>query len=99
MDYTDLLNMLYENPPPAPQERTSWVNDVKSRKGVWFRATIESVSPSLMEYTFHLKQQKVSDSNHLRVSARKKKLVNPTQQSDPAHRRALNRIRQRTNRG
>ena len=99
LEYLDILEMLYNVDPPVPQKRRPWVDDIKCRKGVWWRATIESVTPGLMDHTFHAKQKRVCDFNNLRISERKKKLVNPTQPADPAHRRALTRIWQRTTRG
>ena len=98
LDYLDILLLLDSAQPPQRQEREAWVDDVKSRTGLWFRAAIEGLPHGLMEDLFLSRQKNISDSNRLRVSGRKKKLVNPKEPEEPAHRRAITRIWHRTNR-
>jgi hypothetical protein len=98
LDYLDILLLLDSAQPPQRQEGEPWVDDIKSRKGLWFLAAIEGLPYDLMEVLFLSRQKNINDSNGLRLSTHAKERANPSEPEEPAHRRAITRTRLRTDR-
>ena len=77
MDYLDILETIRSVTPPASQERTPWVDEVKMRRGYWWLAAIERVYPILVEQLYLNRLGNIKKTNRLRTQARKDALGNP----------------------
>ena len=77
MDYLDILEIIGSVKPPASQERIPWVDEVKMKRGYWWRAAIERVYPILIDQLYLQRLGNTKKNNKLRIQARKNPTGNP----------------------
>ena len=77
MDYLDILEIIRSVKPPASQERIPWVDEVKMKRGYWWRAVIERVYPILIDQLYLQRLGNTKKNNKLRIQARKNPTGNP----------------------